>query len=274
MFGYVQANLNDLSEKEQARYRAAYCGLCRALGQRHGLSTRMALTYDLTFLALFLSSLYEPEEQTGTTRCVVHPCKAHPYLVTEYTEYAADMTVALTYHKCLDDWQDDKNAAKKAFAAWLRPKYREVKKLWPQQCRIIEGCLQQLTVLERDNVQDPDAAAACFGRLMECLFLYREDRWSAPLRQLGYGLGRYIYLVDAALDLEEDRKKGRYNPLSQLAVTPQTIRPTLMSILGEAADGFEELPLVQDVHLLRNILYSGLWVTYNRQMQKEKKVQE
>ncbi len=60
MFGYVQANLSDLSEEERARYRAAYCGLCRTLGQRHGTLSRLSLTYDLTFLMLLLSSLYEP----------------------------------------------------------------------------------------------------------------------------------------------------------------------------------------------------------------------
>lgn len=53
MFGHVEANLADLSEEEQKRYRAAYCGLCHTLGKRHGFLARFTLTYDLTFLSLF-----------------------------------------------------------------------------------------------------------------------------------------------------------------------------------------------------------------------------
>ena len=64
MFGYVQANLSDLSQEEQIRYRAAYCGLCHTLGERHGFTSRLSLTYDLTFLTLLLSSPYEPEEKS------------------------------------------------------------------------------------------------------------------------------------------------------------------------------------------------------------------
>jgi hypothetical protein len=106
---------------------------------------------------------------------------------------------------------------------------------------------------------------------MEGLFLYRQDQWEEPLRQLGNGLGQYIYLADAAVDLEEDRKKGSYNPLLNLSITPEELRPTLMTVLGEASQAFERLPLVQDVHLLRNILYSGLWMKYNQGTQKRVK---
>lgn len=75
MFGFVQANLADLSQEEKERYQGAYCGLCKTIGQRHGHIARLGLSYDLTFLSLLLSSLYEPEEQCSSCRCVIHPCK-------------------------------------------------------------------------------------------------------------------------------------------------------------------------------------------------------
>ena len=103
MFGYVRANLNDLSEQEKNRYRAFYCGLCQALGERHGQRGRMTLSFDMTFLTMFLGSLYEPEEKAGEMRCVPHPARPHHFVRTEITDYAADMTVALSYFKCLDD---------------------------------------------------------------------------------------------------------------------------------------------------------------------------
>jgi hypothetical protein len=271
MFGYVQANLSDLSQEEQERYRAAYCGLCRTLGERHGFASRLSLTYDLTFLTLLLSSLYEPRERCGECRCCVHPCKKHPFMINECTEYAADMTVALTYHKCLDDWNDDKNLSRRCYASMLEKQYGQVKEQWPEQCGTIETCIQELSQIEQEQREDPDAAAKCFGRLMEGLFLYRKDNWEEYLRTLGDGLGRYIYLADAAVDLERDKKRGSYNPLKTLSTTPEELRTTLMMILGEASKAFEILPLVQDVHLLRNILYSGIWIKYNRGTQKKVK---
>jgi len=274
MFGYVQANPADLSLEEQARYKAAYCGLCRTLGKRHGFLSRLALTYDLTFLALLLSSLYEPEESTGQCRCCIHPCRKHPYAIDPYTEYAADMTIALTYHKCMDDWKDDRRLLRRCYAGLLKKPYRRVKADWPDQCACIETSLDRLSRLEQQGIEDPDAASRCFGQLMEGLFVCRNDHWAEPLGRLGRGLGEYIYLADAAVDLEEDRAHGRYNPLNSLSSSPQELRPTLMMVLGDASQAFETLPLLQDIHLLRNILYSGIWTKYNLGTQKKEKVNE
>lgn len=272
MFGYIQANMADLSESEQTRYRSAYCGLCRTLGTRHGFTSRLSLTYDLTFLTLLLSSLYEPAERSGECRCVVHPCKKHTFMTNEITHYAADMTIALTYHKCLDDWEDERKFSRKCYAASLEKSYERVKLDWPEQCAAIEQCIGELSVIEKNQRCDPDAAAKCFGKLMEAVFLYQKDMWEDSLRMLGNGLGQYIYLADAAIDLPHDKRHNNFNPLKELAASQEDLRPTLTMVLGEASTGFERLPLVQDIHLLRNILYSGLWIKYNQGMQKDKKV--
>lgn len=274
MFGHVQANLTDLSDGDKKRYRSAYCGLCHTLGKRHGFAARLGLTYDLTFLTLLLTSLYEPDERCGECRCVVHPCKKHGYMINKYTEYASDMTIALTYYKCLDDWQDERNIFRRCYAAVLKKHHEEVRARWPEQCAVIAKELDELAKIEREQPNDPDAGARCFGRLMEGIFLYQKDYWEEHLRRLGYGLGQYIYLADAAVDLKQDIKQDTYNPLKNLSTTPEELRPTLMMVLGDASQAFEMLPLVQDVHLLRNILYSGLWIQYNRGMQKEKKVKQ
>lgn len=274
MFGFVRANILDLSEAEQVRYRAAYCGLCHTLGARHGFTSRLSLTYDLTFLTLLLSSLYEPEETTGECRCVVHPCKKHLYMTNECTEYAADMTIALTYHKCRDDWEDERRFSRKCYASVLETSYETVKQDWPEQCRAMEECLRELSSMEKQKLCDPDAASKCFGRLMESLFLYRKDIWENSLRMLAHGLGRYIYLADAAVDLEHDKRHSNYNPLIELTVAQEDLRSMLTMVLSEASRGFEHLPLVQDVHLLRNILYSGLWIKFNRGMEKGRKETE
>ena len=270
MFGHVEANLADLSEEEQKRYRAAYCGLCHTLGKRHGFLARFTLTYDLTFLALLLSSLYEPEEVCGSCRCMAKPCKKHGYMVSACTEYASDMTIALTYYKCLDDWVDDKNILAWLVAKLLEKKYRKVKKLWPTQCAVIEQEIKTISEIEVAEDPQPDSAANSFGMLMAGLFAYGEELWQAPLKRLGYGLGRYIYYADAAVDYKRDVRKGSYNPLVKLQLQPEQMQPMLKLLLGEASESFEFLPLVQDVHLLRNILYSGIWQKYNQGMRRKR----
>lgn len=274
MFGHIQANINDLAESEKERYRAAYCGLCRTIGKRHGQLARLGLSYDLTYLSVLLSSLYEPKEVCTECRCLIHPCKKRDICTCECTEYAADMTVALTYYKCLDDWKDDRNFIQFLYAKCLEKHYHQVKEKWPRQCEAIERELEILSQIEQSKSSNPDAAANSFGRLMEELFVLKEDEWEHPLRTLGYNLGKYIYFADAILDFEKDKKKGSYNPLNYIESKPEELRPVLESFLGSASQAFEYLPLVQDAPLLKNILYSGIWLKYNQEMNKRSKKRE
>ncbi len=269
MFGYVRPNMADLSESDKARYRAHYCGLCRALGKRHGIPGQLALTFDLTFLTIFLSSLYEPEEEQGSQRCVPHPRKPHPYAVSRVTDYAADMTIALTYHKCHDDWQDGRSLPAKAYETVLKSRYEAVKALWPTQCAAIEAAMDEQGDIERRKDASPDAAPNCFGRLMGALFVMENDTWSNALTVFGQSLGRYIYLLDAVCDAEKDAKRGSYNPVNLIGRAPEDMRETLEMLLGGASAVFERLPLLQDESILRNILYSGLWQGYNEYIEKK-----
>ena len=212
MFGHIQANLNDLSPEEKTRYQGAYCGLCHTIGSRHAFLARLGLSYDLTFLSLLLSSLYEPDEQCKNCRCIIHPCKKRNSVSSCCTEYAADMTIALTYYKCLDDWKDDKNLLRLGYAKLLERSYRKVKSQWPRQCKAIETELDVLSRIEQGKSSAPDAAANSFGRLMAELFVLHDDNWENCLRSLGYGLGRYIYFADG-------RKKCPVNLPSACPIT-------------------------------------------------------
>ena len=271
MFGYVRPNLTDMTAEEQARYRAHYCGLCHAIGARHGQLARMALTFDLTYLTIFLGSLYEPEEASGEGKCIPHPVKRHSWTRSRVTDYAADMTIALTYHKLLDDWQDDHNLAAKGASAWLKKAYAKVSAAYPRQCEAIERTLRDLAEVEKRRDPSPDAAARCFGELMAELFVMDEDYWANALRAFGYSLGRYIYLLDATCDYDKDVKSGSYNPVILMEKKPEDMRDTLELLLGDASAAFEKLPLIQDEGILRNILYSGVWQGYNEYLHRKDK---
>ena len=264
MFGYVVANQANLTPEQAQRYRAAYCGLCRTIGQRHGQPARLTLTYDMTFLLLLLDSLYEPEQAQGVCRCPPHPIRAQHWRASRYTEYAADLNVALAYYNCLDDWRDDHNAAKWAAAKALAGRYRAVQSQWPEQCRAIEEGLSHLSRLEQAESAALDEAARSFGGILAALFAVRDDRWADTLRETGNKLGQFIYLMDAVLDREADEKRGRYNPVSafERAHGPFQAPQALTMLIGDCTLAFERLPLEQDLDLLRNILYSGVWARY------------
>ncbi len=272
MFGYVTADLSRLDEGQRLRYQSCYCGLCHTLRREGSRLCRLALNYDMVFLVLLLSSLYEPPEETGEARCAAHPCRARPYACSEWSVYGAAMSVILCHSKCLDDWRDERDLWKLAESWLFRPHCRRLSQRWPRQTEAIAHCLLALSELEASGQPEPDRAANLFAALMGELFVPEtRDRWAGDLRAVGEGLGRFLYLVDAAVDLPTDLRRRRYNPLKALCpdgTLPAGFQRDLTVVLGEAAVAFERLPLVQDVGLLRNILYAGVWDRFKLAMDK------
>ena len=107
MFGFVMANVGQLTKEQRARYSSVYCGICRQIRHCASQTARLALSYDMAFLALLLMSLYEPEETRGKRACIVHPIRPRPWVDNEFIRYAAQMNVALAYYKALDDYRDE-----------------------------------------------------------------------------------------------------------------------------------------------------------------------
>ena len=271
MFGYVTANHKELTKEQRGRYGAVYCGICRSIREQSGQLARLGLSYDMAFLALLLMSLYEPEETSGKGSCIAHPFVPRTWVDNEYIRYAADMNVALAYYNLLDDWQDDGKQSAKLLAGVYEKRLPAIENRWPRQCEAIRTCIDRLNALERENCPNPDEPAGCFGTLMAELLTYKEDLWAHDLRQTGFYLGRFIYLLDAAVDFEKDRKKGKYNPLLAMSPTeaPEKWEEYLILTMGRCTESFERLPLVQDKDLLDNILYSGVWVSNKRKRKEE-----
>ena len=279
MFGFVVANTEALDEEQRARYKGAYCGLCRTLQQRHGDLSRLTLNYDMTFLVLLLSSMYEPEEESGAGRCMAHPMHRRSWWRNRFTDYAADMNVALAWHNCMDDWTDERKVLSLAEAKLLRFHYETVYRTRRRQCDAVEACMETLRAVETSDSAVPDAAANAFGRLMGELFAAEEDSiWNPRFRAFGEALGRFVYWMDACVDLEADRKKGNYNPFLVMyptgAVDEEEKLDLLKMLIAECAAEFERLPLVRDVEILRSVLYSGVWTQYLLKLKKEEKEKE
>lgn len=267
MFGFVTIDPQKLTEEQVLRYKTVYCGLCRSLRDRHGSMARMTLTYDMTFLVLFLSSLYEPYELGGEEPCPAHPMKKRAFKQSEISDYAADMNIALAYHNCIDDWKDDLDLAALAGSELMKASYKRVCSQYPRQCNAIEKCLAELSEIEQRWDIEPDAAAGSFGRLMAELFVMREDFWSDKLRSFGMALGQFVYVMDACMDLKNDKRYYKYNPFVSLygrLDEEERFRDILQMLLADCVREFEALPLLQDADIIRNVLCFGVWSKYNK----------
>ncbi len=270
MFGHVTASIKELSQAQLQRYRSVYCGICRQIRLRCSSFARLGLSYDMAFLALLHSSLYEPEEQSGKRACGLHPIRPRPWVDSPYIAYCADLNVALAHYKFLDDYEDEGRHTAKFMANRFAVDAIEAR--WPRQCEAIRACLTRLSALESENCTDPDAVAGCFGELMAELFVYEEDMWASTLRQAGYALGRFIYLADAAEDFAADRKKHHYNPFQREDWAQWEI--WLVMAMGRCTRFYEMLPLVQDKDILDNILYSGVWTRFRAAQRRAEKRKE
>ena len=274
MFGYVVANKPELKMREFNKYKAYYCGLCKVLREKYGLLGQVTLTYDMTFLVILLTSLYESESKVSEKRCIVHPAKKQKMLCNEITEYAADMNIVLTYHKLKDDWEDEKSKKSLVGLRCLRKTYLELEKKYPEKCDVICKCMESLSQCEQRQEKNIDITARCFGELMGELFVYRKDVWEETLRDMGFYLGKFIYIMDAYDDVEKDIEQGNYNALIPFYGEPDfdsKCRDMMNFVLAECSNQFEKLPCVEDVDILRNILYAGVWTKYDKkQLEKNK----
>lgn len=266
MFGFVTADLSSLNERQRQRYKAYYCGLCRSLSERHGSLARFTLTYDMAFLVMLLSALYEPYNLSGSAPCPAHPLGQRAFLQSEISDYAADMNVALAYLNCLDDWNDEINLPALASAKILEPSYRKVCKEYPRQCCVIKQSMSELKAIEDRRETSADAAATVFGRLMAELFVMREDHWQNDLRTFGMALGQFVYVMDACIDLKGDKRAYKYNPFVYLygrLDERERFKSILELLLADCVRSFERLPIVQDADIIKNILCSGVWIKFD-----------
>jgi len=274
VFGYVLTNCKTLSDAQKTRFRSFYCGMCRTLKERYGNIERLTLSNDMTFLALVLSALYEPEEISGSGRCLPHPIKSRDYVRTPYMEYAVDMNVALAYHKCRDNWQDDKNPVFAAASVALKRAYRQACAYQPEKCRAIEDWMRENAEYEKSGKAEIDPPMNMTGRMMGTLFACRDDVWAENLYRMGDALGRFIYFMDAYEDLPKDVKNNKFNPLRSMmnqADYEDICRNALMMMIADCAEEFERLPIIRDADLIRNIIYSGVWAKYGYIQGKKEK---
>lgn len=279
MFGYIKTVPSELRLREYECYRAYYCGLCRSMGKCTGACSRLTLSYDFVFLATVRAWLSGEKPETRRRRCAIHPLRRRLTVVSsEQLNYCADASVLLSYHKCLDDLADERGLRRlraRCSMLALRSGYRKAQKRHPALNSGIRNALAELSAYEkRQDAHSADEPALLFGELMAIVFSDGLDGPAARIAaDFGRGIGKWIYLVDAADDYAEDIRKHRFNPYTGLFGAELTeenrhaIALSLTEILCDTERAFllfDQPPCPELREIVSNILYLGMPRTAER----------
>ena len=221
MLGYVKVFKPELKVREYEVYCGYYCGVCKSIGKRYGQLPRMTLSYDAAFLALLLESVSDAHDAPTQEHCIAHPfIKKKTIIRNTAIDYAADVMLILAWYKLLDDANDEGKLYAKGTMAAFRSVFKKLRKRHSVLCTRIEEHLAELSALEKEKCAHLDMATEAFSKIMESIFeegykalcSYDEDQ-SALFGTIGYHMGKWIYLIDAVDDIEDNLETGAYNPL-------------------------------------------------------------
>ncbi len=274
MFGYVKPYVPELKVAWHRYYKAAYCGLCSAMKKETGHLSTLTLSYDITFLVLMRLAVLGEVPEFYKKRCIAHPLKKRLAMKTnDALIFSAHAAALLSWHKIADDISDEKGLKKlSAYAMKLlfRSSYLRAEKGYEKLDEEIKEELKKLSELEKKNLPSADEPARIFGSLMSKILTFSVDDAAKRLilSAVGDSIGRWIYLADAVCDVEEDRKKGSYNPFLLLYGGAELdrekkldIEGALMGFLKKAKDAFDLVDMYgrSDLEgLIYNIICEGL----------------
>lgn len=266
MFGYVTIGKNHLTQTEYEIFSSYYCGVCKATGKYASQLARVGLSYDITFLALILSSL-STDGHMHNGRCAIHLKKKCPIqLDDKAVEYAALTGVILSYLKLADDWHDERSIKALCGMAVFHRGFAKARKRLPQMYEVIKKQLDCLSELEKKNSPSIDDTAETFAKILEELMspgFAEGDDTQRTLKWLGYNLGRWIYVIDAVNDFDKDKKNKAYNPFiaagySDFRKCADESELSLTLTLNGIATAFELLDIKRNKDIIGKIIYIGL----------------
>jgi len=272
MFGYILPERGELKIRELEVYQSYYCGLCQSLKKQYHFLGCLSLNYDMAFLGLLLTALYGMERSGRQYHCFVHAGKKKFAIENPYLDYAADMNILLACYKCQDNWNDERKFSSAAYAVLLSQAKKKICKKYPEKVASVQKYLNMLSEYEKAECSNLDEVAGCFGKICAEIFGYGVP-WKNSLQKMGFYLGKFIYILDAYDDLEEDRKKHCYNPLVFYELRedfPSWVYQALNMMMAETCREFEKLPVTEDAEILRNILYAGVWGKFNQATERRK----
>lgn len=309
MLGYVKIDKGELKVREYEVYTGYYCGVCKSIGRRYGQLPRMVLSYDAAFLAILLASLSDESDTPVQEHCIAHPViKKKTVIRNRAIDYAGDVMLILAWYKLADDAADEGKTYAKPVMLMMKRIFRRLNSLYPELCSSVKCHLSALSALEREKCASIDMAAEAFSKIMEDIFteglqaVYGSeppqheppgDRgdpgisgmqdgpcgFASPgndtrelLARAGYHLGKWVYMIDAVDDIEENIESGAYNPLLfrfkfdaanetadefRARIEPD-LRFNLYHYLAMLSRCTDSLDIRKNAGIIENVIYFGL----------------
>ncbi len=286
MFGYVKAFKPEMKMREFERYRSVYCALCKAIAADYGQIPRLAVSYDLTFLLLLVQALQNEEPLIQSENCVLHPFRKRPIGQTDSVLRLGAAVAVLLASSKLDDNVAD---GEKRLSTWglrllTRSAVRQAKRLYPALASSLAQELRKLADLEHGFRQEsadspiskskghPEdmtsliSLSKTFGRVLELLSdvfgqsAGLDETLRSKVSVLMQDLGAWVYLVDAADDFEEDRKRRAFSfiPALDKVEALSLVSPLLVSLEERMEKTAALLPYQRDAGIVANVLIDGL----------------
>lgn len=274
MFGYLQIQKSELLVREYEAYKSVYCGLCKKMGKDYSFLARLSLSYDCTFYAMLLMSVNRSCTGFNNGRCTFNPVKKCKFAKCSDDSYskASAFSVISAYHKLIDDISDSK-FFKKLITYLILPFFshwrKKAKKRYPEIDEYVVHMMKMQSEIEYDKNCSIDKAAHPTGLMLARIFsLESDDEMNKKVfYEFGYHIGRWIYLADAADDIEKDRKSGNFNPflnLSEEKFNKEYISATLNQSLARAYDAYNLIDIKDFKGILDNMILKGFPAVQNK----------
>ena len=227
-------------------------------------------------------------------------------------DYAGDVMLILAWYKLADDAADEGKVYAKPVMLMMKRIFRRLNSLYPELCSSVKCHLSALSALEREKCASIDMAAEAFSKIMEDIFteglqaVYgseppqqtspgadrsdpgisgasgmqnRPCGFASPgsdtrelLARAGYHLGKWVYMIDAVDDIEENIESGAYNPLLfrfkfdaanetadefRARIEPD-LRFNLYHYLAMLSRCTDSLDIRKNAGIIENVIYFGL----------------
>ena len=285
MLGYVKTYKPELKIKDYEAYRGLYCSLCRTLGRQYGVMSRLLLSYDVTFLLVVMLSVKNALPTFKKGRCPFNLAKRCNYCVdcSSFLSFAAAVTVLMFYYKVKDNIADSgffKRLLMRMILPYASHLRKKALKKYKRLDSIISGGMNRQGYTEANATDNTDRAAHESADTLGKIFCY-DDADNIELYRFGYSIGRWVYLLDAADDIEKDLKNKSYNvfvnryQIHSSADFDEDIKKEVEATLNMSrAQALEALSsLGQEIFtpVIENILTDGMSASMNKVLKGKEK---
>ena len=271
MLGYVKAFKPEMKIKDYELYRGIYCSLCRALGRNYSPVAQLFLSYDFALAAVLRLAVGESGCEFSQKRCPYNPAKK--CLICgrkDELDLCAHAVIITVYYKVIDNMRDA-GFKSKLLAYLIYPviyfMHKKAARLAPEIEKAVSEAMEEQRIAEEKNGVGIDEAAHPSANALGKVFsLGFEGDEKQLLYSIGYMIGRFVYILDAADDLESDLKSGSFNPFKNADISNEEKRAEFADRVEQmlnltqstALESLDTLETKRFEEILENIVFDGL----------------